>query len=226
MTNFMVRKLTVAAGSFAMGCVLTLSATSVSAAAIGNPSSSNGWDTTSVVSVTASSEDSAPRGAINTINGSGISSGGDLHGNVHTQMWLSGNAAAPYWIKFDLGSVHALDEMHIWNYNELNWPFVGMQDVIIEYSDDDVSWSPLASLKIQMAQEGGAAAGAVDAIVPFNGITARYVMISSDPNGEDNWSNIHEYVGLGEVRFYDVPEPASLMLIGAGGLAVCRRRCR
>src|SRR5437667_2691038 len=66
------------------------------------------------------------RTATNLLNGSG------LFGNFHTlspqgSMWLTGPVTAPpdgdytnAFVTFDLGAIHILDQMQVWNYNQAN----------------------------------------------------------------------------------------------------------
>ena len=198
-----------------------------------------------VAAATASSEHySGQRGPINTINDSGMDGLGidALHDFNWWNLWLSGplatsagnpnpgTVAGSHWIKFDLGSVrNDLTDMAIWNGNEQNYPWFGMKDVTIEYSTDNVNYSLLLDGIIPFANGVGVNPSAADLVLDLTGLPMQYVVITADaePNGNRNWSynrpTYHVEVALSEVRFF-VPEPATMILMGLGSLALIRRR--
>lgn len=172
-----------------------------------------------------------------------LSSGVDPTADVDR---FAGVAAGP-WAEFDLGSDVELADMHIWNYGEASWPSWGamsLKDVEILYtavgggaggwgSDTFADWASLGGPRTLNGEMSGSCCGFVEDfaatdIIDFGGATARYVVILAT-NDSLNWnylngSNID--AGLSEVRFYPVPEPSAVVLIGLGGLLMLRRRWR
>ena len=216
----------------------------------GNPNSGNSYDTTSVVSLhTAvaggfSSEHSAARAAIQTIDGSSILSGPgdetDLHNNSTgaAGMWLGlaaganprgGTVAGSNWIAYDLGAVRPVDVMAIWNYGENGFPVFGMKNVTVEYSTTGSTipgdWS--VYFDGQIPQASGGAPSAAELVIE-NSVSAQYFVITSDTGIDGNWSAgaFTGQDGLSEVRFGVIPEPGTMvsMLIGGVLLTACRRR--
>ncbi|MBT3192763.1 MAG: hypothetical protein HN341_09440 [Verrucomicrobia bacterium] len=122
------------------------------------------------------------------------------------------------WIQFDLGSIHDLDEMWVWNYNcpdnyrVLWWnggTACGMRDVTIEYSEDGQTWTELSTegYPFRLAKATGKqwmpATNLDDGAgspICFEGARARYVRIAPDAaTGVGNWGG--EHIGLSQVRF-------------------------
>jgi hypothetical protein len=152
---------------------------------------------------------------------------------------------AGHWAEYDLGSDVSLADMHIWNYGEGSWPSwasQGLKDVEILYttvgggaggwgSDTLSDWTSLGGPRTLNPDMSGSCCGhvlnyAATDIIPFGGATARYVVVlsSNDPTNWNYTGGSNPDGGLAEVRFYPVPEPASLALLGLGGLALFRRR--
>ena len=178
------------------------------------------------VGATASSE-GVDQSADNLINSSGLDGGGgagdldDLHDNNAgaATMWHAAVPdnpfavpALPQWVEFRLGGLYTLDAAYIWQMNqELLAPARGAND--LEISVSLTPGGPFTSvLNTNLAAEDGS--GPVDAQVVggLGGVQARFVRfdITSAHSGLQE-----EFVGLSEVRFEGVPEPAS------AGLAIC-----
>ncbi|NQU39013.1 MAG: hypothetical protein HQ523_03585 [Lentisphaerae bacterium] len=168
------------------------------------------------VTATASSTYSS-RVAANIVNYSGLSvpvdaftNAGVSHGATSTTMWLStgdgfGGVDPSPSVTFDLGMVHTVSNMHVWNYNEGGSANTrGVQGLTVLSSE---LGSPTES---QGAQTLAQAAGA-----PYEGelvafaepFRARYIKFAITSNHGD----ASTFYGLSEVQFDGVPvDPATL----------------
>jgi len=148
------------------------------------------------ITAAASSSDSANTGPERTIDGSGLNEHGQ-HSTVGTDMWLSGGSE-PQWIQYEFDGVYQLNEMHVWNHNQVIEAFIGIgaKDVLIETSMDGTLWTKLEGAT-QFNQATGSAEYTANTIVDFGGIAAKFVRISI-LSGYGMWSQW----GLSEVRFY------------------------
>ncbi len=105
--------------------------------------------------------------------------------------WLSctpqANAPNPirngqHWIQYDFGGLYRLDAAQIWNYNGENATNQGFEQAVIDYSSDGINWEELGTYNWALAPGTNNYEGFTGP--DFGGITARYVLISSndDPN--------------------------------------------
>jgi hypothetical protein len=141
-------------------------------------------------------------GPENTINGSGLT--GDLHGTDGTTMWLS-SGAQPNWIQYQFDKVYKLNDLKVWNSNQLIEAFLGFgaKKVTIEYSTDGTTWTALANVP-DFARAPGMAGYAANTTVSFGGVMAKYVKLTIN----SNWGGMAPQTGLSEVRFSYVPVQA------------------
>lgn len=170
--------------------------------------------TASNVSVTASSEFYPPYTAATlTIDGSGLT--GDLHDN-HAQghtMWLSkseggggasnnpGGISGKAWLLYQFAQPMELSSAWIWNHNQLNLTDRGLRQISIHYSADGSKWTLLMNKELTRAP--GTPNYAHGDEIDFNGITAKYILITA---AETNGNYGSDYYGLSEIRFYgDIP---------------------
>ena len=152
------------------------------------------------IAATASSVQSAETGPGKTVDGSGLAN--DLHSTTADHMWLSDVAVPlPAWIQYEFDRVHKLQEMWVWNSNQLveGALGIGAKDVTIEISTDGAVWTLLSDT--QFARGTGLSGYAHNTIVDFKGAVAKYVRLTI----KSNWAGILSQTGLSEVRFYSVP---------------------
>lgn len=139
-----------------------------------------------------------------TIDGSGLDQN-DRHSTVDSDMWLAGaGGPQPAWLHYAFDKIYCLHEMWVWNYNQTVEPLVGfgLKDVVIEYSVDGTTWTPLAP-STRFARGPGAAGYAHNTTIAFGGVPVRFVRITA----QNSWGGGSQY-GLSEVRFYHVPVQA------------------
>lgn len=183
-------------------------------------------------SVTTSSQFGTLAGG-NTINGSGLSgvSPNQTHDNNANNMWLSDlNDVVDAFIAWDLGSIVALSNARIWNYNQFHPTTTCCENRGIQQVDIYVStlaapgdpegggvadWALFAgNAMFAQANETATYAGFT---FDFAGVLARHVRFEIDSNfGSDQFGNV---VGLSEIQYYSVPAvpiPAALPLFLSG----------
>ena len=132
-----------------------------------------------------------------TVDGSGLT--GDLHSSAVADMWISGSIPAS--IEYEFDRSYKLDEMWVWNSNQIIESFVGFgaKDVVIEYSLDGTDWTQLEGVT-SLAQAPGADGYAANSIVDFGGAAASHVRITIN-----SVHGIAPQTGLSEVRFFSIP---------------------
>jgi hypothetical protein len=158
----------------------------------------------------------ANMGPEKTIDGSGLT--GDLHGTVENTMWLS-TGVQPNWIQYEFDKVYKLNDLLVWNSNQLIEGFLGFgaKSVTIETSVDGATWTTLANGP-EFARATGLPGYAANTTVKFGGVEAKFVKLTINAN----WGGMAPQSGLAEVRFSYVPvqarapQPAT----GAKGVAV------
>jgi hypothetical protein len=139
----------------------------------------------------------------NTVNGSGLNDK-DEHSNELTDMWTS-TGAQPNWIQFEFDKVYKLDEMWVWNSNQLIETFLGFgaRDVTVEYSADGQTWTALEGVA-EFAKATASPTYKANTIVDFGGVMARFVKLTITKN----WGGVAPQTGLSEVRFFAIPVQA------------------
>ena len=171
--------------------------------------------------------------ANNIVNGNGFNAGAGTHTNVWNSMnWQTGAPVtiADQWITFDLGDEYDLASVSIWNFNRDagaqgggdDFTNLGIETMDILVSTDNSTWENLGGFTLTEASGLSTYAGETHNLSAANE-NIRYVqfdvstIFNSSPGGPQ--------VGLSEVRFTEVPEPATISLLGFGGvLALVRRR--
>lgn len=136
------------------------------------------------------------------------------HGQRLDTMWLTThNPGNHNVIWFDLGSVMALGEMYIWNFNQPGFSGAGLRDVRLFTSFDGRDWNEFrgSGYPYRFAKAGETPLLRATNLdmkghppVDFNGCPARYVKIVPDERlGVGNWG---EYIS-GEHRYGLVCRP-------------------
>lgn len=85
-----------------------------------------------------------------------------------------------HWILYDLNYPYELFQMHIWNINSPDYWADGMQDIVIDISNDGVTWTEVGEFQIPMADVTSTYEG-ID-LFDFAGTQAQYVLITGLSN--------------------------------------------
>ncbi|MEM9546870.1 MAG: T9SS type A sorting domain-containing protein [Bacteroidota bacterium] len=108
----------------------------------------------------------------------------DRHSTSWTDAWVSCmETESPnikrdpgHWIMYDFGDQYSLHGSTIWNFNVPDSTQRGMQDIVIDYSNDGQNWTEVAEFTVPEAPGSSIYQGADGP--DFDGIVARYVLIS------------------------------------------------
>jgi len=157
-----------------------------------------------IANITATASSAQPgMGPQNTVSGLGLNAN-DQHSVELTNMWMS-TGVQPNWIQFEFDKVYKLDELWVWNSNQMIEPFIGFgaKDVTLEYSTDGATWTALEGVP-EFAQATGTPSYTANTTVDLGGIMAKYVKLTIT----QNWGGVAPQTGLAEVRFFQVPVQA------------------
>ncbi|MHC4122356.1 MAG: PEP-CTERM sorting domain-containing protein [Planctomycetota bacterium] len=144
----------------------------------------------------------------------------------------AGLTAGPCWVKYEFDQVYTITGLNIWNHtiewNWTSWTFqFGAKDIILGTSTDGVNWTETSINGLNNGVGtgwnlvGGAGEEAVTDVITGLNLPAKYVAITFMDNyatGTSTWGR----TSLAEVQF--IPEPATIALLGLGGLALIRKR--
>lgn len=112
----------------------------------------------------------------------------DRHNTTWSDGWIScATSMNPnpargesHWILYNLNEQYELFQMHIWNTNAPEYLTDGLQDIVIDLSNDGVNWTEAGQFQIPMA-DGTSTYEGLD-LHDFAGAGAQYVLITGLTN--------------------------------------------
>jgi len=157
-----------------------------------------------------------------TIDSSGLKdrdNDGLLEHSINLQhMWLSEKGQTTGWVEFDLGKVHKLDLIQVWNLNERWLTKRGVKRADISVWTEKTGWK-----KVLDDFEFDEAEGNNDydepILVKLDGIEAQKVRLDELVNLGDT-----EHIGLSEVQFFEGRDPRAVRPQPANGQEDVRLR--
>jgi len=108
----------------------------------------------------------------------------DRHNTSYKDAWVSCEETespnikrnAGHWIMYDFGDLYSLHESTIWNFNVPDTTSRGMNNIVIDYSNNGDDWIELGEYDINEAPGSTIYQGEIGP--NFDGVVARYVLIS------------------------------------------------
>lgn len=152
----------------------------------------------------------------------------DRHNTTWFDGWIScaekvsPNPARPsgHWIMYDFDQVYTLFEMRVWNMNAPDHLDYGLQDVVIDLSDDGETWTEFGEHSFPQAPGSSRYEG--DVPVDFDSANARFVLISALSNHGGSCYGLSEV----RIRARDLcPDDQILWIAGNGNWDVPANWC-
>jgi hypothetical protein len=138
------------------------------------------------------------------------------------------------WIQLDFSTPQTISKMWVWNYSGYGRQERGWKNVAIDYSTDGTTWNRLGGAdfwyQFGMADGGGDFTGpsSFTDVIDFGGISGIKKVCLTARFADGTWvgaqGNDYSHGGLSEIRFEAVPEPATMFLLGLGGLGMIARK--
>ena len=123
----------------------------------------------------------------------------DRHNTSWTDGWISCeqtdspniNRDPGHWILYDFGDQYSLHASTIWNFNVPDTTNRGINDIVIDYSNDGENWTEVSEFTVPEAP--GSAFYQGEDGPDFEGVVARYVLVSVLSNhGDPNCAGMSE----------------------------------
>lgn len=132
----------------------------------------------------------------------------DGHSTFANQGWLSCNTSMGpipergdrHWVMYDFGEVYAIDSLHFWNHNTWGETGSGAQEIMIDYSIDQQSWSSAGPFILDKAPGSWKYTGTSGPSLA--NAHMQYVLITI----LSTWDESSACAGIAEIRF-DIGEP-------------------
>lgn len=119
--------------------------------------------------------------------------------DVWTKAWASCTPTAnpntsrgeSHWLQYDFGQVYLLEDLHIWNANELAYLDQGAKEIAIDYSEDGQAWTSAGTFAVERGS--GEAFYSGTEVTSLADISARYVLLTiTDTWGNDGCARLTE----------------------------------
>ncbi|MHC4557338.1 MAG: PEP-CTERM sorting domain-containing protein [Planctomycetota bacterium] len=182
-------------------------------------------DPSSLTATASSSHGTYPDPMV-VVDGSGMA------GDAHTYTWgswFTAGADPDRWIVVALNGSYELDYMKVWNANEgWGWNVIGFDqtEVYVAYMadpgnpvDNAGNWTLITSQVLNQAP-GVAGYDTPDTVDLLDTLGSHVALRSATVTGVYG----DDRAGLSEIRIYEVPEPATLSLLGLGVFGLLRRK--
>jgi hypothetical protein len=157
--------------------------------------------------------------AMNAVNNNGLQ--GKAHGtSPAAAMWLTDGVDTAPEFNIDLGAVHTVDQLRVWNYNENANPTccldrgVKTADIYVAGADGVFGATPVIS-----GQAFARAPGATEdfsEVISLGGVQARYIKIDITENhGDPTFTGLSELKVTGSVVAGSAPIPATVSQVSS-----------